>query len=106
MKNYGSILQSTSTPQICSVAEPNLEGKTRSGWWMAGPNRMERPFPDILFPTMPENPSSGGGDGPHGDSGVSEEARGGTNDFLLPEMVRAQEGALVGRAVPDGSEGQ
>ncbi len=99
-KNYDSIQQSTSTPIIRSVAEQNQGGKTCSGWWLAGPNRMEWPFPDNLFPTTPGTLLLGAGNGPHSNSRVLEEGRRGTNDFLLleggAEEVRRQDGKSVG----------
>jgi hypothetical protein len=76
------------------------------------------PFPDDLFPKKPGTPSLGAGDGPHSNSRVSKEGQGGTDDLLLPEggveewrrgggkMERVQEGAAVGRVVPDGNGGQ
>jgi hypothetical protein len=67
---------------------------------MAGLNRTEWTFPDYLFLTMPRTPSLGARDGPHSNSGMSEEGQGGTNDFLLPEggveEARRQDGESVG----------
>ncbi len=67
---------------------------------MMGPNRTEWPFSKDLFPKMPGTPLPGAGDGLHGNFGVSEGGRGGTNNFLLleggAEEARRRDGKSMG----------
>ncbi len=113
-KSHNSIQQSTSTLSVCSMAEWNQGGKTHPGWWMAGSNRMEWPFPDDLFPTMLGNPLPGGRDSRHGIPGCRR--RDGEGPMISfsqrgewrrqgGKMARALEGAVVGRAFPNGANG-
>ncbi len=53
-----SIKQLTSTPRVCSGAEWNGGGKTRSGWRTAGLNGTDWPFPNDADAAVPPPPPS------------------------------------------------